>query len=98
MGTRYEWVIETLDGPDTDDDVEILDVNHADTYADAVRRAGQEEHARVGLVRDRDTFDGIERAWAYVEDGRLPEWLEEAGGRQVVKVPVAYRKQFEEHR
>lgn len=87
----YEWVIEALDLPDTDDDAKIIDVDHADTYREALSRAEQHEHARIGLVRDTDET----RAWAYVYLGQLPATLQDAFGRDVAKVPVRYREQFD---
>jgi hypothetical protein len=90
MSVHYEWVIEELDGPDSDD-VEIVDVTHADTYVGALKFAGQHEHARIALVRDTDR----ERAWAYIEDGRLPEYCEDAFSRRVARVPLRFRAQFD---
>jgi hypothetical protein len=94
MTVHYEWVIETLEGPD-DDEVEIVDVDHADTYAEAADRAARCAFARIALVRDAEAAGGFDRAWAYVEQGRLPEWLEDAFGRRAAKVPSRYRAQFE---
>lgn len=93
MATQYEWVIEQLDGPDSED-VEIVDVNHAPTYAEATAFAAHFTHARIALVRDHDTIYGTERAWAYIEAGTLPEWCEDAMGRQCARVPARYRAQF----
>lgn len=84
-------MIESLEGPDTDDDVEILDVTHADTYEEALKQAAQFKHSRIGLVRDTDTT----RAWAYIENGELPAFVEDAFGRRLSTVPKTYRRQFE---
>jgi hypothetical protein len=93
VSVHYEWVIERLDGPDTaDDDAEILDVDHAATWAEASARAAEMPHARIGLVRDSDR-DG--RAWAYVENDVLPPKLEDAFGRGVASVPARFVAQFE---
>lgn len=84
--TYYEWAIENID---THDDIQ--DVWHAETYAEAIRMAGWD--LDEGIVK-RDvclvynlgnTIDEsvIERSWAYVEDGRLPETFE--NGRSVPK-------------
>lgn len=91
MTVEYEWVIESLEGPDTDDGVEILDVTHADTYAEALKFAAQFKHSRIGLARDTDD----DRAWAYVENGELASHCEDAFGRQVAPVPKRFRQQFE---
>lgn len=92
MAVTYEWVIETLDGPDAHGaEPEILDVDHADTYAEAVDRAKQYPHARIGLVRDSDR-DG--RAWAYCRDGLMSARMEDAFGHFVCPVPTRYALQF----
>ncbi len=85
----FEWVIETLDRPDCDE-AEILDVDHTDSYIEAVSRADAVKHARIGLVLDTDD----DRAWAYVEAGALPDHLEDAFGRAIAAVPQKYRRQF----
>lgn len=94
MAATYEWVIEQLDGPDTDD-AEIIDVNHAVTYREALRIAEQFGFTRIGLVRDADNAD---RAWAYIFqlDDRLclPSHVEDAFGRELARVPARFRQQF----
>jgi hypothetical protein len=95
MATHYEWAIETLDRPDSPE-AEIVDVDHADTYAEAAGRAGRLTHARIALVRDWEDATGYGgRAWAYVEAGALATHLEDASGRQVVPVPKRFRLQFD---
>jgi hypothetical protein len=92
MTITYEWVIETLEGPDTSDEVEIVDVDHADTYAEAVDRAKDIPHVRVGLVCDRDDGD---RTWAYVTpEGTLPAYMADAYGNLIWPVPTRYALQF----
>ena len=87
----YEWVIETVDTESED----ILDVNHTNTYSEALTdAAGRPDKGcfyRIGLVRDDD--DG--RSWAYVEDGVLPSHFEDAMNCPVAKVPQKIRKQFD---
>jgi len=91
MVVYYEWVMETMDGDD------IVDVDHADTYADAVRRASN--GARIGLVRDHDRHDDgdAERSWAYITDGRLPEWFTDAGDAPTIKVPKRFHREVTNH-
>lgn len=92
MATHYEWVIEELDRPDGEEDCEITDVNHADTYAEALKFGAGLTHFRIGLVRDRDDDN---RAWAYVEEGVLATHCEDAFGRRMAEVPKKFRAQFD---
>ena len=88
---QYEWLIETLDldncPTDDADDADIIEVNHADTYAEALKWAeSQEQPVRIGLVRDRgNDIDGvIDRQWAYLSAGTmgtLPKYFD--GGTPV---------------
>lgn len=91
MTVSYEWVIEELAGPDGDD-VDIIDVDHADTYAEALTRAAQHTHARIGLVRDDDRTG---RSWSYVSGGQLAPYLEDADGRRVCPMPGKWWDQYE---
>ena len=94
----YEWLVETLDldSADSADDADIIEVYHADTYAEALKWAEQEEQpVRIGLVRDRgNNLDGlIDRQWAYLDAGTmgaLPEHFD--GG---IKVPARYHRELE---
>jgi hypothetical protein len=80
----YEWVIEP-----TDDNGDILESLHADTYREAIQVAAQcdypdQHRVDIGLVRDQGSdSEGIEdRQWAYMtEDGKLPECFD--GGSKV---------------
>ena len=91
MAVNYEWVIETLDGPDGPS-VEIIDVDHADTLDEAAERVRLNglEHYRIALVRDSER----ERAWAYIENGVLAMDLTDSGGAKIIAVPVRFRDQF----
>ena len=87
--TFYEWDIEEFD-PETDD---IIDHNHSDDFPGIP----EEDNYRLVLVRDTwehfkvyehgkpmtEIGDLIERQWAYVENGSLPE--EFTGGSVVPK-------------
>lgn len=75
MAVIYEWIVETLESA-TDDDPDILEVHHTDTLAEARAWAATiEEPTRIGLVRDvGNDIEGLtDRAWAYLENGKLPE-------------------------
>lgn len=96
---RIEWLIETLDGPDAVE-TDILEVNHRDTYSAALKDQADELAAgakavRIGLVRDRGNEDEgvICRSWAYVRDGKLPEYFND-GDRDVAKVPAKYHREL----
>ncbi len=90
MSTTYEWVVETVTR--STDEPEIQDLDHFDSYAEAVAAMkrdpapeGNEYH--VGLVRDSDR-DG--RGWAYLTDGKLPEWIRRADDSPMVRVPKRF--------
>ncbi len=85
----YEWVVE-----EWDDNENIINLNHSDDFASALRRFHELEsegiEVSIGLVRDRWTeADGVEdRQWAYLENGVLP--IEFDGG---AKVPQKFLKE-----
>ena len=85
--TIYEWDIETI-APWGD----ILDHNHEDRLCDL---PPLEEGQRLVLVRDRFCdFDGlIDRQWAYVEEGKLPERFDD-GQVELAKVPQRFHKEL----
>lgn len=86
MSVTYEWVIEEVDA-----DGDIINVDHTDTLADALKRmqypVDDSNHNQLGLVRDtwsKDDPGNLEdRQWAYVEDGKLPAEFD--GGAKVPK-------------
>jgi hypothetical protein len=45
------------------------------------------------LVRD----DDHSRGWAYVENGKLPEYITDAYGRNIVKVPNKFHNELKKH-
>lgn len=87
----YEWVIEDVDEHD-----DIINVDHADTYAQAQRSAALPlsdgiVRRDVGLVYNlvnEIEKTTLERAWAYIEDGKLPATFD--NGRAV---PKRFRKE-----
>lgn len=94
MAATIEWVIEELEGPETTDGIEIVNVDHAETYADALTAAAHLEHFRIGLVRDAGGPRGG-RSWAYVRNHRLPAHFLDAYDREEAKTPRAYHRQIE---
>ena len=83
-----EWLVEELDS-----NGDILNVHHCDTYAHARKVAGWSDYnTDIGLVRDRgNDLDGLlDRQWAYLEDGRLPERFSDSGGSEGPLVPAKF--------
>lgn len=89
MNVDYEWDCETVA-----DDGDVIDHMHAFSYAEVKAWSAANpcepvtSHALV-LVRDDDSG----RAWAYLEDGRLPEFFSDAGGADVSKVPQRFHRE-----
>ena len=72
--TTYEWDIETYyDGPDSD----IEDHCFFDKLTEMPNRDDFELYNELVLVRDvGNEIEGLnDRAWAYVKDGKLPEFF-----------------------
>jgi hypothetical protein len=89
-----EWLIETIDAYG-----DIIEVTHADTYAEALKWAeGQEQPTQIGLVRDRgNEVDGlVDRQWAYIEadSGKLPDHFSDSGGCIGPAVPARYHNEL----
>ncbi len=95
----YEWAVEETTTTETDEHEvgEVLDVNHFESYHEAAEFAkhmGEFDTAfefNIVLIRDGD--DGS-RAWAYVEDGYLPEQFRDAFGHEVGRVPVGFSREM----
>lgn len=92
----YEWVIEAVD-----EHGDIQDVDHADTFAEALRAAATMKHAHgmeveIALVRERwdgpkDSENLENRQWAYLGQGDvLPAKFD--GG---AAVPPRFRTEVE---
>lgn len=88
MATQYEWIVEELEGED------IVNVNHWDTYAEALKGAEDLGPHRIGLVRESGGYLNWTKAWAYVVDGVLPADMLDAYDNVVTHVPKKYRDQF----
>lgn len=86
----YEWDIETID-----ENEDIMDHNHADKLD---RHDKLKENERLVLVRDEFSSydeDLESRTWAYVENGKLPEYFKDSANIQTTKVPVRFHKELE---
>lgn len=98
--THYEWIVETLD-----EDGNVEDVAHWATYAEALVWAAtlqqQERDVDVGLywrkVDDDDPFF-FDEAWAYIDEGSLPVFFEDAYGVQKTKVPQRFHREVEKEK
>lgn len=94
MAVKYEWDVETLD-----EFGDILDHDHRDTFKEAIAAEkttqGFSETTRICLVRDVwDEDNGIQdRQWAYLEEGKLPEYFEDTGGQEANRVPQKFHQE-----
>lgn len=89
MTVYYEWDVEEVDEHE-----DVQHHNHTSSYAEAKAIAATPDEAgmtsRIVLVRDDDSTRTGCRAWAYMEDGELPEWFEDASGVEIAKVPKRF--------
>ena len=87
----YEWTLEEVH---TDGD--IIDSNFIEKLSDLSR--SDLEGKDLGLVHNQgNEANGLEdRCWAYVKDGKLPEFFSDAMGSFVgVKVPQKFHIELE---
>ena len=87
----YEWDAETW----LDD--EVHDHDHRDTLGEMSRL---EADQRLVLVRDvGNRIEGLlDRLWAYVENGKLPEYFSDSMTVTGVKVPQRFHRELAKHR
>lgn len=90
MTIHYEWDVEEVD-PHGD----IQDHFHSGSFAQAKvvndSPAIEEGYtSRIVLIRDDDNARTGCRAWAYLKDGRLPEYFEDASGVEIARVPKRF--------
>ena len=87
----YEWDVETVDEyGDIEDHYhsERITIDHLDAALDKSGRT------RLVLVRDDHRHGGIDRSWAYVEEGKLPDHFKDAYDRNEAKVPQRFHKEL----
>ena len=82
MNASYEWDYETVDK-----NGDVIEHNHRDKLSQFTE---QDKTDTLVLVRDK----GPERHWAYVENGKLPEFFSDAYQRPTVKVPKRFHKEL----
>lgn len=96
MAVIYEWGVEELS--DDSDDPEIIETHFVDSYLEAQICCTRFDIKWFRIVLIRDVGNNIEgltdRAWAYVVDGKLPEYFEySAGEKSDIKVPKRFHKE-----
>jgi hypothetical protein len=92
----YEWCYETVD-----EHGDIID-NH---FEDKLKKffsspVGHTDNGeRLVLVRNEgNEIEGVTAsAWAYVVDGKLPEYFSDSLGEPTQKVPVRFKKELENY-
>jgi len=102
MAVSYEWDAEIVDtaaiDPETNEPYnDVLDHLFGDIDY-VLEQTPEDEGTRIDVVlvyNEGDDFDGLrDRAWAYVDDGKLPEWFEDAMGARIRKVPQKYHNEL----
>lgn len=98
MEVTIEWLLEVLE--DAEPDADIAEVHHCGSYAeakDAAENFYTGQPIVIGLVRDvgNDEEGLVDRQWAYLKDGKLPERFDWGGGEDGgAKVPARYHKEI----
>lgn len=85
----YEWCYETID-----ENGDIIDNDHADKLAEFNEARKTEQLCLVQNIGDDD--NGLEdRNWAYVKDGKLPQFFSDAMGEFIgYEVPKRFHKEL----
>lgn len=85
---HYEWTLETLE------DGDIID----STFSDSLTFDKEDIREKdLGLVRNVGNNDDglIDRWWAYVKDGKLPQFFEDAYRQPThYKIPAKFHKEL----
>lgn len=95
MTVCYEWTVETLEDP-TDPDSGIIDTVACDSLTQALHLMAAEDDCRLVLVRNvgNDVEGLTARLWAYVEDGKLPDYFEDGGAETAIRVPAKFHAEL----
>jgi hypothetical protein len=97
MTVYYEWTVEIVEDL-TDPDSDIIDTTACDSLKQALHFMGYDpEHSRLVLVRNVGNDDeGLtDRLWAYVDDGKLPDYFEASAGNETsVRVPAKFHQEL----
>lgn len=91
MTICHEWIIELLEDA-TDPDGDIVDTIAFDTLKDALHFMTGDDNCRLVLVRNvGGEVEGLtDRLWAYVGDGKLPDYFEDGGAETAIRVPAKF--------
>lgn len=85
----YEWTVEVMQ------DGDIVDSSFYDNFADIP--ADDFTNNDIGLVRNEgNEMQGVvNRYWAYLKDGKLPEYFTNELGESVnIKIPAKYHAEI----
>lgn len=83
----YDWDAELVE------DGDVLDHDHSDKLAPLMARYKGDPSRMFVLIRNK--VDGsLERSWAYVEAGVLPENFTDSGDHIVAKVPKRFHQEL----
>jgi len=102
MSVYFEWDCEEVADGESEqyEDEEPIDHYHASAYAEVLDQSLEAPPTgskyRIVLVRDRlDKYDSLVcRSWAYLEDGKLPEYFTDAYNIQTAKVPEKFHNEI----
>lgn len=89
MSVFYEWDLEEFD-PEYGD---VVDHDHADRLIEFARRE-LPEHAHLVLIRDEEKGGNLDRSWAYVQGGHLPEFFKDAYGHPTTRIPRRFHREL----
>lgn len=97
---RYEWVALAIEDYDNGEH-DIQDRSERDTLAAARQDAagfaasGRYSRTEIELVRDEgNDLDGlIDRQFAVLKDGRLPEYFSYGDGEELARVPQRFHRE-----
>ncbi|MGL4353143.1 MAG: hypothetical protein ACRCTP_04300 [Aeromonas popoffii] len=100
MTVEYEWCLEARARGENEDEDEILDLHH-DKLPQLLKMMGEPnleegQFCELCLVRNKLDQSGslIDRTWAYLEGGELPEFFEDAFNLEATKVPKQYHEEL----
>ena len=95
MAVFYEWGVETVTAVDNEDheENEVLDHDFCGSFAQAkaIADCAPPEGCRFDIVLVRDDDD--RRSWAYLDDGKLPLYAEDANGSQWGEIPKKFHQE-----
>lgn len=89
----YEWDVELVEIEGEGGEDIIVDHDFYQSYKEAKVSASAkpEDGHRYDMVLVRDDDKG--REWAYMKDGRLPEYFNDAYGNEGTRVPKKFHKE-----